>query len=729
MLSLRDRRCLRAKSSAARLSARRGTSLIRPRVLAALLVFVWVTVSSSLSAQFSRKLSGYEEESIAIALRQIGGGKIKHQLEKDPAGKTIEKVEIVSLEVLEPRDPAPTFLNWFHVTSQDYVIRQEVLLEPGQVYDQRLFDETERNLRLKPQLSVVLLVPLKGSTPDKVRILVVAKDVWSLRMSWQPTIDQGKLTYLAMQPSETNLFGTHQLIAANITLTPNNYTLGGTYSFPRMGGSHVNAYLKANAVLNCATSEVEGGFGVFQYGQPLYSTYAKWSWQVAATWSSSLIRPGAGYDENGRTLSICADGMTRNYEHGRTDETRQQITSRSRYVRQHAVVLPYEWRNESLAGQLVLTRSFFTVDKLNLSTGIEVQRDRYSFVEPRIEETQLVRADALVFRSGTKDTVTSRALDPEPGMHEAEYASAINYLRARQIGQRRISPYVQLHAFSNRWRRMINYVSLGLQEDWPMGHDVYLRLYPAFSPLSSHDMLGIFASASYTWPVGSGFAKVLLGGQFEIGRVRESVPRGFDIARSVEWPPDAEPKQKPIVPSSGAAFRDNTYEAGAHFASPHLGLGRFVFDVAAHYRPQYAFNNFLYTGGSGRLRGYKPSEFGGQGIINTNAEFRTSPLQIFAVNTGLVAFFDAGGAFNRTDVDETQVDVSGAQSGSGFDLTGGYSAGLGLRILAPQLDRDVFRIDFGFPLQKERLGEIGFFATFYQAFFPPYAIPPVLLPQ
>ena len=45
--------------------------------------------------------------------------------------------------------------------------------------------------------------------------------------------------------------------------------------------------------------------------------------------------------------------------------------------------------------------------------------------------------------------------------------------------------------------------------------------------------------------------------------------------------------------------------------------------------------------------------------------------------------------------------------------------GFGIRFLAPQLDREVLRLDFGFPLTRHEEGEFTINATFGQAFLVP----------
>src|SRR5215467_10740598 len=111
-----------------------------------------------------KRLSDYEQESLRTALDEVGG-----EIDPAPGHKWVEGVDVVTLDVIEPRDPAPGILNLAHATTRPWIIEQEVLLHKGDRYDAGLVAETERNLRDLRQLSVVLVVPLRGSTPDRVR--------------------------------------------------------------------------------------------------------------------------------------------------------------------------------------------------------------------------------------------------------------------------------------------------------------------------------------------------------------------------------------------------------------------------------------------------------------------------------------------------------------------------------------------------------------------------------
>lgn len=654
--------------------ARNSRNALTCRILqVGLLLLLLASGGRARADEVQRKFSPYEQETIELVLADVGG-----TIDTAPEGKTIESIEIVTLDVFEPRDPAPAFLNWFHVTTQREIVEREVLLRSGDRYDPLLAAESERNLRSFVQLSVVLIVPISGSSPDRVRLLVVTKDVWSLRLSWAPSFVNGKLTALSLAPAESNLFGTTQTIAASVYLDPINYWIGGRYYVPRIGESRIRASLGGNAIFNCATNEIEGATGDFIYGQPLYSSRARWSWQTAMTWSSSVVR-GLSTRED---VAVCGGGRPslRRY---RTSP--QEVTGESpnRVLEEDEIAFPSEYRSERLRGQAVFTRSYGGEDKFNLSTGLELDW-RTSVREPvPITETIRERVRYEEQPNGSFARASAQELPPDQAQFDAVERVYLDP-RALPPRDRRISPYGQLHAYSNSYRRVINYATLGLQEDIQVGHDVYLRLYPAFAPVSSRDLLGVFASAAYTGYYNGGFARALASATIEYAGPRRS---------------------------------DASLRGTLHLATPDVGVGRFVYDFSLRHQPTQYLTGLYELGGTGRLRGYHPGRLYGPGLVTFNHEFRSRPLRLFSVLTGVAVFHDLGSVFD--------------DSFGGFRLRQGVGAGL--RILFPQLDRDVFRVDFGFPIvrpgERDPAAEFTFVASFYQAFSAPVAASPALLEQ
>ena len=119
-------------------------------------------------------------------------------------------------------------------------------------------------------------------------------------------------------------------------------------------------------------------------------------------------------------------------------------------------------------------------------------------------------------------------------------------------------------------------------------------------------------------------------------------------------------------------------------------------------------------------------EFRGDKRFLINLELRTRPLLFLSSFWGLVLFYDAGDAFDEWAQPEKEApDYLAFRS---FNPRSG--AGIGLRLLMPQLDRSVFRIDLGFPLNRDDpRGEFTFIAAFGQAINGPAAYPSALILQ
>ncbi len=619
------------------------------------------------------KLSPYEQESLAIALRKLGTS-----IEPTPEGKVVESIEVVALDVFEQRDPAPLFLNWFHATTQDYIVRREVLIRPGKRYLQQLADESARNLRLFSQFSVVLVHPIKGSTPDKVRILVVTKDVWSLRLAWDPQFGNAGLTSLTLTPAESNLLGTSQIVGATLGFGANTYSLGGTYVIPRIGGSRVTGRATAGVVFNCESGNVEGGSGEFIYGQPMYSTRAKWSWLVASQYSNTIQRPYSGQNS-----SLCSSPGPIG--------TRVLIEELPQTNGATVVILPSIFRAESVRTQVGATRSFFTQNKVNLSFGAEAQRLNY----------EALNGDVAQARVGTDQRAGSCLIpqnhgkcgDPWQPSDYPDFASSDELLIAKDKyanhyqsrGDQRISPYVQLHAFRTGFFRTLNNATLGLQEDVHLGHDVYLRLYPAVRPLATRTFFGLYASAAYTWQWFDGYIR--LG----ISSLGELATQG---------------NERQGVELTGTQQSDGEVQLQSYIASPSGTLGRVhiattLIQQSPRYKPR-----FLGLGSTYRLRGYAGIPFKEQStLFVNNTEFRTKPLSILTTLVGGAVFWDMGHVAPSFDKLELR-----------------HGMGAGIRVLFPQLDRQVFRFDVGFPVPGS-LQDFTFFAGFYQAFGAPMLQP------
>ncbi len=110
--------------------------------------------------------------------------------------------------------------------------------------------------------------------------------------------------------------------------------------------------------------------------------------------------------------------------------------------------------------------------------------------------------------------------------------------------------------------------------------------------------------------------------------------------------------------------------------SPRFEGGRLVTRVLVDFKWNDLDNRRVLLGGSTGLRGTLPEEFSGRHYILANIEYRARAFEILTNSISPVLFYDAGAAFDVTP-----------------SFT--HTVGLGFRILLPQLNRDVLRIDLG----------------------------------
>ena len=105
------------------------------------------------------------------------------------------------------------------------------------------------------------------------------------------------------------------------------------------------------------------------------------------------------------------------------------------------------------------------------------------------------------------------------------------------------------------------------------------------------------------------------------------------------------------------------------------------------------------------MRGYPSGAYRGEAVTVFNVELRTRPLELWTIQTGAVAFFDSGAAYDHGEAPDFK-----------------QSVGAGIRIVFPQLERSVIRFDWAFPLETDPSVGVDsilpgrFVLTFQQAF-------------
>jgi len=569
-------------------------------------LFAWL-LGGLLLARPARALEVSELEARSIR-RALGD---RPELDDAPENKRIESVEIVRLPVFDDDDPVPDFINIFHFQTRERVIRRELLFAPGDRYQAERVAETLRNLQLLPQFGVVVVAARKSRDPGQVRVVVIVRDVWSLRLSYDIQAGSKSLNYLQLNLSEDNLLGTRTRAGTIFTLQPDRYSMGALGLHPRVAGTKVDAYALGRVFVNRDSGKAEGSAVTLSVYRDLLALSDKWGFLVGGGWVVE---------------------QTRRYSDGVLQESDQHI--------------PLVYRSSVARGGAQVTRSFGRELKFNLTWGVELNRRRYE--------------------------AARRSQDSD-----ADFAAFVR--DELPVSDTRVSPFLMLEHRTARFLATRDVETLSLQESFSLGQIAALRVYPAARSLgSSRTLLGTAAWLGYTWALDDGLLRVL--GNSSV----EHADHGRHQA---------------------------TTQAALRLVTPRLGFMRLVADSALVSTYRNYLNRQLILGGGSRPRGYPSNAFRDASGAAATAELRTSAVNILSARVGLAAFYDVGGVGKQLP-----------------DVRLRQSAGAGVRVLFPQVNRQVFRLDWAAPLSPPYRALPGaVYFTFGQAFdMPGTKLPDVL---
>ncbi len=540
--------------------------------------------------------------------RALGG---EPDIDPAPEGKRIESVRVVRLPVFDDDDPVPDFVNIFHVQSRERVIRRELLFEAGDAYRGERVQETLRNLQLLPQFGVVVLLALKGSEPGQVQVVVIVRDVWSLRLNYDLEANNKSLNYLQLNLSEDNLLGTRTRVGGIFSLQPDRYSLGGLVLHPRVAGTKIDTYGLGRVYVNRESGKAEGSAVTLSVYRNLLALSDKWGFLAGAGWVVE---------------------QTRRYSDGVLLQTKQNVP------------LVYHTSIQRAGAQI--TRSFGLRQKLDLTFGVELNRRQYRATR-RSEDSR------EAFEAFVRDELP--------------------------VSDTRFSPFFMIEQRTARYLATSDVETLALQESYRLGQLAALRVYPAARALgSSRTLLGSVAWLGYTWPLGDGLLRILGSSSIE---------------------------------QADQARHQAAAQAALRVVSPRLAFMRLVADGAVVSTYRNYLNRQLVLGGASRPRGYPISAFRDPSGAAISVELRTSAVNVLSARIGAAAFYDVGGV--------------GAEV---RDVALHQSLGAGVRILFPQLNRQVFRVDWAAPLTAPYHALPGaLFVGFGQAFdMPNLKLPEIL---
>jgi hypothetical protein len=249
----------------------------------------------------ARPLGRLEQESVDEAMLGLG-----LRVDPLPAGKTIRAIHVVNQKVFSKGDWWFQFFNLFHRTTRPEMLARELLMKPGDRYDPDLVEETIRNLQVSKQTvgsttfvppelsSVVAIIPIASPVPGTVDLLVVTRDVWSLRLNSNFQTVGSTLTLLQASLSENNLLGWRKYLSLDFALDQGSTAVGPAYFDPNVLGTRLTLLAEARLTYARDTGDYEGNAELFSLRYPLYALASKWGGGIDAGHSNLVVRSFQG---------------------------------------------------------------------------------------------------------------------------------------------------------------------------------------------------------------------------------------------------------------------------------------------------------------------------------------------------------------------------------------------------------------------------------------------------
>lgn len=190
-----------------------------------------------------------------------------------PPGTTIRTITTTRYAVFDMEDPEENnrlyrWANDFHSVTRSWVIRDHLLIEEGEGYDQARLDESERILR---ELKFIYDVTVRPSRwcGEYVDIEVITRDIWTFTPLLSFNRSGGTNDY-TIGFRDTNFLGTGKQFVIRYESDEERSGTNFVYSDPSVGGSRWRARLSW-------TENDDGHDRSINVLRPFYSVYERWS--------------------------------------------------------------------------------------------------------------------------------------------------------------------------------------------------------------------------------------------------------------------------------------------------------------------------------------------------------------------------------------------------------------------------------------------------------------------
>ena len=207
-----------------------------------------------------------------------------------PEGRPVCAVKTFREDPFVLSERVPLWLNRFHATTSEQTLLDLARVQPNAVWTDGLRLDLARRMATPAILAVAIAAPVVSSScDDGVDLLLVTRDMWSLRFIARPELDGNQITRVTLGATENNLAGEHLQLALVAYKDRDFWELGPVIQKRRIAGTMLAGGLSASAIFTPGLDLEPGYRANATLGLPVETAADSFGWSLSASAQDRLF--------------------------------------------------------------------------------------------------------------------------------------------------------------------------------------------------------------------------------------------------------------------------------------------------------------------------------------------------------------------------------------------------------------------------------------------------------
>ena len=207
-----------------------------------------------------------------------------------PEGRPVCAVKTFREDPFVLSERVPLWLNRFHATTSEQTLLDLARVQPNAVWTDGLRLDLARRMATPAILAVAIAAPVTTeSCDDGVDLLLVTRDMWSLRFIARPELDGNQITRVTLGATENNLAGEHLQLALVAYKDRDFWELGPVIQKRRIAGTMLAGGLSASAIFTPGLDLEPGYRANATLGLPVETAADSFGWSLSAAAQNRLF--------------------------------------------------------------------------------------------------------------------------------------------------------------------------------------------------------------------------------------------------------------------------------------------------------------------------------------------------------------------------------------------------------------------------------------------------------